>query len=52
MDTENEYDKYSSMYEHEALATRTGILISADISPSMAAMTVSEIDEPPPMRAH
>jgi hypothetical protein len=49
---DSEYEQYSSMYEHEALATRTGILISADISPSMAAMTVNEIDQPPPMRAH
>ena len=49
---DSEYEQYSSMYEHEALATRTGILISADISPSMAAMTVKEIDQPPPMRAH
>jgi hypothetical protein len=46
---DSEYEQYSSMYEHEALATRTGILISADISPSMAAMTVNEIDQPPPM---
>jgi len=46
---DSEYEQYSSMYEHEVLATRTGILISADISPSMAAMTVNEIDQPPPM---
>jgi hypothetical protein len=41
------YDLYSSMYEHDALATRTGILISADVSPSMAAM--AEPARPPLM---
>ena len=41
------YDLYSSMYEHDALATRTGMLISADVSPSMAAM--SDPPRPPPM---
>ena len=44
---QDDYDKYSSMYEHEAQAARTGIPISADISPSMAAM--HEVERPPPM---
>jgi hypothetical protein len=44
---QDDYDKYSSMYEHEAQAARTGITISADISPSMAAM--HEVERPPPM---
>jgi len=42
------YELYSSMYEHDALATRTGILISADVSPSMAA--IKEPLKPPPMQ--
>ena len=42
------YDLYSTMYEHDALATRTGMLISADVSPSMAAM--SDPPRPPPMQ--
>ena len=42
-----DYELYSSMYEHDAFASRTGILISEDMSPSMAAMKSPE--RPPPM---
>ena len=44
---EVDYHMYSSMYEHDALAMRTGIMISADVSPSMAAM--NDPTRPPPM---
>ena len=45
--TAEPYDMYSSMYENDALSSRTGIPISADISPSMAA--IISLERPPPM---